>query len=103
MEKEKTKITCYVCGNEGHRARDCDQERKVPGSKTCKHCNEEGHIAKECPSKEPEICRNCHQEGHRAKECENERVMVSLLDLLNGSIVCGHTFTDTGLGLPQLR
>ena len=54
-------ITCAVCNEEGHYARDCIKERKKPG-RACKNCGEEGHIAKECDkprSAENVECKNC--------------------------------------------
>jgi hypothetical protein len=62
-EVEKVNIMCSNCNEEGHRMRDCQQERKTRGgAKTCKNCGQEGHIAKECDqprSAENVECKNC--------------------------------------------
>ncbi|KAJ9499550.1 hypothetical protein H2202_005133 [Exophiala xenobiotica] len=70
IEREKTKVLCHLCGEEGHRVRDCKEERKKAG-RTCKICDEPDHIAKDCPNREKQTCRNCGAEDHMARECPN--------------------------------
>ena len=41
-------ITCYVCGREGHVARDC--QNAAPRAGGCYSCGQEGHFAPDCPS-----------------------------------------------------
>lgn len=97
----KGKFSCYNCGGEGHRARDCTSEAAVNGNKdarpvqkprktgACYNCGGEGHISRDCTSvvdanangmkdarpTEPRkalACYNCGGEGHRARECTSE-------------------------------
>lgn len=65
-------ISCANCNEEGHRSRDCPQERKKDrGPRTCKNCGSEEHIAKECdqpPNPENVECRNCGEsKSNRSK------------------------------------
>ncbi|EKJ77187.1 hypothetical protein NXS19_003837 [Fusarium pseudograminearum] len=91
------KISCYNCGADGHRVRDCPEPRidknackncgksghKVadceeppnPANVECRKCSEVGHFAKDCPQGGGRACRNCGQEGHMAKECDQPRDM----------------------------
>ena len=63
VEREKVVISCANCNEEGHRSRDCKQDRKQDrGPRTCKNCGSEEHLAKECPeppNPENVECRNC--------------------------------------------
>jgi hypothetical protein len=97
----KAKFSCYNCGGEGHRARDCTSEAVVNGNKdarpvqkprntgACYNCGGEGHISRDCTSvadandngkkdarpTEPRkalACYNCGGEGHRARDCTSE-------------------------------
>ncbi|KAJ9611734.1 hypothetical protein H2200_004918 [Cladophialophora chaetospira] len=68
-------VTCFLCGEEGHRVRDCGQERKKPG-RACKICESEEHMAKDCANKEKRACRNCGDEDHISKDCPNPRKVV---------------------------
>lgn len=71
MPVEQPGVSCFLCGEAGHRVRDCTQERPKPrGPRTCKVCDEEGHMAKECPKRGKRTCRNCGSEDHMAKECD---------------------------------
>ena len=65
-------VTCFLCGEEDHRVRDCGQERKT-GGRACKICESEEHIAKDCPNREKRTCRNCGEEDHKAADCPNPR------------------------------
>ncbi|KAI6752749.1 hypothetical protein HG530_013501 [Fusarium avenaceum] len=92
-----TKISCYNCGADGHRVRDCPEPRvdknackncgksghrvadceepPNPANVECRKCNEVGHFAKDCPQGGGRECRNCGQEGHISKECDQPRDM----------------------------
>ena len=47
MASVQPAITCFLCGEEGHRVRDCAQDRK-PAGRACKICESEEHLAKVC-------------------------------------------------------
>lgn len=52
--------TCRNCGEEGHRAKECEKERVIK----CRNCDEEGHTARECdkPKDMSRVqCRNCDE------------------------------------------
>lgn len=71
MEHEKVApvITCVYCKEEGHRARDCPNERVNPYA--CKNCKKEGHKAADCPeprSAEGVECRKCNETGHFSRD-----------------------------------
>ncbi|PFH60710.1 hypothetical protein XA68_10509 [Ophiocordyceps unilateralis] len=66
---------CHNCGELGHVAKYCTQERvdKPEGPKiTCTNCGEDGHRLRDCP--QPRVdrfaCRNCGKSGHKATDCE---------------------------------
>ncbi|KAK5796065.1 hypothetical protein VI817_005350 [Penicillium citrinum] len=67
---ERTEIKCTNCGELGHRMRDCKASRKSRFG--CRNCGSERHEAKECPnprSAENVECRRCKEKGHFAKDC----------------------------------
>ncbi|EXJ59961.1 hypothetical protein A1O7_04109 [Cladophialophora yegresii CBS 114405] len=65
-------VACYLCGEQGHRVRDCAMKCKST-SRACKICESEDHMAKDCPNKEKRTCRNCGEEDHKAADCPNPR------------------------------
>ncbi|RFN49562.1 hypothetical protein FIE12Z_6186 [Fusarium flagelliforme] len=98
-ERDAPKISCFNCGADGHRVRDCPEPRvdknackncgqsghraadceepPNPANVECRKCNEVvvGHFAKDCPQGGGRACRNCGQEGHISKECDQPRDM----------------------------
>lgn len=61
-------MTCRNCGEEGHKAQDCPNERVM----ICRNCDKPGHMSRDCP--EPKdwskhTCRNCGEKGHGPKRC----------------------------------
>lgn len=64
-EPEKVAMTCVICNEEGHRARDCKAERPKPGGgRTCRNCGGEGHKASDCTEErnmDLVECKNCSQ------------------------------------------
>lgn len=72
---------CYLCGQPGHRERDCDRNSKKKEDKACLKCGDEGHIARYCPTiqnrtkfrnedkERAKGCYVCSEEGHHATEC----------------------------------
>ena len=59
---------CRNCGEEGHRAKECDKERVFQ----CRNCDEYGHKSRECqkPTDWSRVeCSNCHEKGHSYKRC----------------------------------
>ncbi|XP_039158920.1 cold shock protein 1 [Eucalyptus grandis] len=46
-------VTCYVCGEVGHLARDCDRGNlgSSSSSEGCFNCGENGHKARDCPKR----------------------------------------------------
>ncbi|TVY66250.1 Cellular nucleic acid-binding protein-like protein [Fusarium oxysporum f. sp. cubense] len=74
-EPRVDKNACKNCGKSGHRAADCE-EPPNPANVECRKCNEMGHFAKDCPQGGgSRACRNCGQEGHISKDCDQPRDM----------------------------
>jgi len=62
-----TAVTCYKCGQQGHRQRECI---------TCYRCGERHHI-RDCPraaETAPKVitCYRCGAEGHGKRECTSK-------------------------------
>ena len=56
--KSRLKKGCFVCGEEGHWAQNCEKKRKLK----CFHCQKTGHMVWECPVKIAEIkCWRCRK------------------------------------------
>lgn len=49
---EQPTVTCALCGEQGHRVRDCTQKRPQSKPKGCRICEGEDHLAKDCPNRE---------------------------------------------------
>ncbi|KAJ6827114.1 protein AIR1 [Iris pallida] len=70
--EEKRKKPCFVCGMFGHYAKRCTQ------GQDCYICRRRGHIAKKCPDKQSLtssvsiICLRCGDLGHDMLSCNND-------------------------------
>ncbi|KAI9823156.1 MAG: hypothetical protein M1832_002599 [Thelocarpon impressellum] len=71
-EEKKSFGACFNCGETGHSKTDCTNPKVFSG--TCRLCEKEGHPAAECPDRPAETCKNCQQDGHKALDCKNNRV-----------------------------
>ncbi|KAF4591791.1 Zinc finger, CCHC retroviral-type [Ophiocordyceps camponoti-floridani] len=67
---EQPKIACTNCGEDGHRLRDCPQPRVDKSA--CRNCGKSGHRAADCeepPNPENVECRKCGEMGHFSRDC----------------------------------
>ena len=81
---------CYVCGNSGHFAKQCDKR----GTAICSKCNKRGHLAK--------VCRNSEKVGKSKRNDENaissysECFLSPLQERNDNPEVSSHLIVDTG-------
>ena len=66
---ERAKVTCMICGTDGHRARDCTDRPPPRAGRECRVCQSTDHQAKDCPNREKRTCRNCGSEDHVVGSC----------------------------------
>ncbi|KAJ5570007.1 uncharacterized protein N7459_009437 [Penicillium hispanicum] len=73
IEADRVEIKCGNCGGMGHRVRDCLQDRR--NKYGCRNCGKDDHDTKECPEPRSAAnveCRKCNQMGHFAKDCPKQ-------------------------------
>ena len=80
---------CYVCGNPGLFATQCNKR----GTATCSKCNKRGHLAKAC--RNPEKVDRPKQKDGNAVSSYSE-CFISPLQESNNSEVASHLIVDTG-------
>ncbi|KKK26200.1 hypothetical protein ARAM_003867 [Aspergillus rambellii] len=71
---ERVEVKCANCNAVGHRVRDCLEERR--DRYACRNCGSPDHKAAECPnprSAEGVECKRCNEVGHFAKDCPQAR------------------------------
>ncbi|QGA16444.1 hypothetical protein EYB26_004111 [Talaromyces marneffei] len=71
---ERVEIKCVNCSEVGHRARDCTKQREQRDKFACRNCGSPDHKAVDCtepPNLDHIECRRCNQNGHFAKDCPN--------------------------------
>ncbi|PGH20720.1 hypothetical protein AJ80_03480 [Polytolypa hystricis UAMH7299] len=69
-EVDRVEVKCVNCNQPGHRVRDCTEQRKDKSG--CRNCGQPGHRASECTeprSAEGVECKRCNEVGHFAKDC----------------------------------
>ncbi|KAF4511954.1 hypothetical protein G6O67_001150 [Ophiocordyceps sinensis] len=67
---DQPKIACNNCGEDGHRIRDCPKPRVDKFA--CRNCGKSGHRASDCeepPNPENVECRKCNEKGHFSRDC----------------------------------
>ncbi|KAJ6847910.1 protein AIR1 [Iris pallida] len=75
---ERNLEACFNCGEEGHRAVDCTEEKR---QKPCFVCGMFGHNAKQCT--QGQDCYICKRRGHIAKNCPDKHNRTS-----SDSVIC---------------
>ncbi|RHN45425.1 putative nucleotidyltransferase, Ribonuclease H [Medicago truncatula] len=60
-------ITCFNCGEKGHKSNVCPVEIKK-----CVRCGKKGHIVADCKRNDI-VCFNCNEEGHIGSQCKQPK------------------------------